>query len=983
MRPLFLLFASCIFLFASQSNLQKVSLQLMWQDQFQFAGYYIAKERGFYEEAGLDVEIKKFSYGINTLDEVSSRRATFGVANSSIIKVDSSAQTFSLLAAIFQSSPRVLISLKSSNINNIEDLSGKSIMQTSDFVDSALMTAVLHSNSLNEKNVDFVEHTYDIRELINKKVDVYTGYISNEPYVLEEKGIEYNLLCAQDQGLDFYSDILFTTQEYIFKNTENVEKFKDASLRGWVYAFENIDETVELILNKYNTQNKSREALIFEAQALKKLAYFNTTELGKIEKKKLQRVYDIYKILGIAKENLDISGLIFNCNRVNFTKEEKEYIKKHPIVSYCTQPDALPYSAIKDSQFIGIGKGILDLVTRSSGIEFKLLETKTWDESLKKAMNGECDVLPLAAWSPSREKYFNFTDSYYSEPLVITTTKEKPYILDIGSVLGEKFSVVRGNSFFENLLKKYPSLNVVKVDSIKEGLDGVQRGDYFGHIDIMMSTAYAMQKASMVDMKIAGQFDDNIEVRLAVKKDDEVLFSIFKKIAKNLKHEDVQAVLNRWISVNYTTGFDIWYYKEIAAVVALFLLFLLYREYFLKKKNRELEVLQSELLELNSTLELRVSQATEELEKAQDIANIGSWILDVQSGELRWSKQTYKIFGIEAHSRENLYQMFRSRIHPDDIEEVESLYARSIYEKEPYDITHKLLMDDGSIKYVHEVCETTFDSEGRAIISHGTVQDVTSKIAVEQELKKKDAYLLHQSRLAQMGEMLSMIAHQWKQPLSAISATQITIKTTMELEKYDLSDKTQRAAFITFVDERLDKISLYVQSLAKTIRDFSDYYKPNKRAEFINIDEVILRSFELLKDSMNAVEIEVEFDLNSITELDIHTNEFMQVILNIVSNAKEQLLIKEVKEPRVHIRTCEDSSFIFIEIEDNAGGVDDEIIENIFDPYFSTKLEKNGTGLGLYMSRMIINEYHNGNLSVHNTRDGAVFTIRIKKEYEE
>jgi signal transduction histidine kinase len=288
-------------------------------------------------------------------------------------------------------------------------------------------------------------------------------------------------------------------------------------------------------------------------------------------------------------------------------------------------------------------------------------------------------------------------------------------------------------------------------------------------------------------------------------------------------------------------------------------------------------------------------------------------------------------------------------------------------------------MDDGSVKHIDVHCETIYD-DGLALISYGTVQDITQSVLLEKEMKEKDALMLHQSRLAQMGEMMSMIAHQWKQPLSAISATQITLKAVIELEKYDLSDKHDRENFLNFLKKHLDKIALYVQNLSKVINDFSNFYKPNKDSKQLDLDSVVLKAYELIRDSLISCTIDVDFDLNSKSLITIHENEFIQVVLNILNNAKDQFSQKGIFNAKIHIRTYETDKEVVLEIQDNAEGIEDDVIEYIFDPYFSTKLDKNGTGLGLYMSKMIISEYHNGDISVRNSSDGAIFTIKIKKD---
>ncbi len=331
---------------ASDKPLEKVSLQLMWLDQFQFAGYYMAKEKGFYRDAGLDVDIKKFKYSMDTVEEVLSSRATFGVGRSSLIRLRSQGKKVVLLSAIFQSSPFMLLALESSDIKSVKDFVGKRVMLTKNAVDTASIYAMILSNGVNEKDMIFMEHNFNFEELIDGNVDLYAGYASNEPYILEQREIPYRIFSPKDEGFDFYSDLLFTSQKEVQENPSRVDRFKKASLKGWKYAFEHIDETVKIIYKKYNPQNKTLNALTFEGQTLKKLAYSGKLKLGDISQKKILRIFDVYKIMGHVKKSLDIHEFIFNNCSNMLNLKEQNYLRAKKEIKICVPPAFLPYSEI-------------------------------------------------------------------------------------------------------------------------------------------------------------------------------------------------------------------------------------------------------------------------------------------------------------------------------------------------------------------------------------------------------------------------------------------------------------------------------------------------------------------------------------------------------------------------------------------------------------------------------------------------------------
>ena len=165
------------------------------------------------------------------------------------------------------------------------------------------------------------------------------------------------------------------------------------------------------------------------------------------------------------------------------------------------------------------------------------------------------------------------------------------------------------------------------------------------------------------------------------------------------------------------------------------------------------------------------------------------------------------------------------------------------------------------------------------------------------------------------------------------------------------------------------------KSLSKTIDDFRNFYKQNKESVIISLEDVSKKSLSIIKMSLMNNNINIIEEYNSDEKIELYDSEMMQVVLNILSNSQDILKEKTIKDPYIKI-TTEDRS---ISICDNGGGIAEDIIEKIFDPYFSTKSEKNGTGLGLYMSKTIVENHHNGKLSIENTDDGVCFTIKLGK----
>ena len=243
----------------------------------------------------------------------------------------------------------------------------------------------------------------------------------------------------------------------------------------------------------------------------------------------------------------------------------------------------------------------------------------------------------------------------------------------------------------------------------------------------------------------------------------------------------------------------------------------------------------------------------------------------------------------------------------------------------------------------------------------------------EEVIKSKEQmnHFLHQTRLAQMGEMLSMIAHQWRQPLTSITTSVASIKFKSALN--ETLDKE-------FLEKNLNDIEEYALHLSTTINDFRGFFKANKEKSTINFVQTVQETLSLINSSLVVHNISLDIDIHSNVEFDSYPNEVKQVILNIIKNAEEILIEKDILDPQIFITIDSSKNDALLKIEDNAGGIDEAIIDKIFDPYFTTKVYSDGTGLGLYMSQKIIQEHCKGKLSVENTSKGALFTLAIHRK---
>jgi len=291
--------------------LEPVRLQLRWLHQFQFAGYYVALEKGYYRDAGLDVTILPGGPDVpRPVEEVLQGRADFAVTGSGLIIEHMRGQPVVALAAIMQTSPIVWIVRDDGRIKVPQDLVGKKVMLMPPPESAELLTMFLQQGiSLNRVNVQ--PTTFRIDDLISGKVDAYDGYISNEPYLLAQRGVPHRVINPRDYGVNFYADVLMTHARLAAENPEKVRAFTEATLAGWRYALDNIDETVKLINDRY-APDRSIEHLRYEAEQIHKLVMPDLVQLGHMNPGRWETIAKSYIKVGMAVGEPDVEKFVFD-----------------------------------------------------------------------------------------------------------------------------------------------------------------------------------------------------------------------------------------------------------------------------------------------------------------------------------------------------------------------------------------------------------------------------------------------------------------------------------------------------------------------------------------------------------------------------------------------------------------------------------------------------------------------------------------------
>lgn len=292
-------------------NGEPIVLQLKWRHAFQFAGYYAALEQGYYKEAGLDVEIRELTGERTPVQMLLAGEVDYAIAGAELLIHRAEGEPVVALAAIFQHSPYAFLVREDSGMTRVEDFVGKRIMLGSDTQDAELQ-ATLRRAGLRE--ISFVRQltSYDAFSLVNETTDVFNAYVTDQGFTLQEAGVRTRYILPQRYGVDFYSDVLATTEEEIEEHPQRVRAFRAATIRGWEYALQNPDELIALILARYNTQNFSYARLEYEARISREMIQPLLVSLGYMNPQRWEHMRRIFAEEGFVDGDSSIDGLIYS-----------------------------------------------------------------------------------------------------------------------------------------------------------------------------------------------------------------------------------------------------------------------------------------------------------------------------------------------------------------------------------------------------------------------------------------------------------------------------------------------------------------------------------------------------------------------------------------------------------------------------------------------------------------------------------------------
>lgn len=526
---LIFLFINSYYCFGDSPQLTKVKLQLKWTHQFQFAGFYAAKEKDLYKKVGLDVEFLEYNPNEDITDTVLNETADFGISNSDIIKDRLNGKKVVLLSSIFQHSPYILLSKRDSNINSIHDIHNKKI---SIEPDAGELYAYLKFEGININKLNITTDQFSIENLINGKVDVISAYSSDEIYTLQSKGIDYNIFNPRYSGIDFYGDSIFSSETFVKNNQSTVRKFINASHQGWKYALDNKEEIVNLIYNKYS-KNHSIQKLLKESQDTYNLIMPDVVDIGYVNEHRWKNIAQIYSELGFVKSLNNLDNFFYNTYITNVLEKE--------------------HSNTLNIMFVTIG--ILLLLTI-----LIFIINKITSRNLSKRLILEKEL------SESRDKYRLLTENTI-ECIWVMNIKESKFTyispsiyslrgLTVDEVLKENFEDSLTPESYKKVIditnKRFPKfLNGDRSKEIVEGIDEFQQYCKDGSIiDVEISTKYILdEKTNEVSViGVSRNITDRILLQKKLKKEIDEKNNLIEKLV--VSEETLNSLNNEIIQKN-------------------------------------------------------------------------------------------------------------------------------------------------------------------------------------------------------------------------------------------------------------------------------------------------------------------------------------------------------------------------------------------------------------------------------------------------
>jgi PAS domain S-box-containing protein len=650
-----------------------------------------------------------------------------------------------------------------------------------------------------------------------------------------------------------------------------------------------------------------------------------------------------------------------------------------------------PYTFMNDQGHAdGFCVDLVRAVVQVVGLEIDI-QAGTWDQARAALETGKIDLLPMMAYSEERARVFDFSAPHTISFDAVFVVKGRHRIQSLIDLADKTIIVMKNDAAHDYLISRGITLpeKLVLTDSLPEALRLLDLGKGEAALMPKLVGLLHMKHMGLVNLDPSPVVVDNYQRRFsfAVKKGDKLLLHRLSEGLSIVKAAGtLDQIHQKWfalvepapIALQPVLKYILSVFAALMLIAVIFIVWSLSLRKQVALRTKKLEQEITEHLEAKDKL----IETMQRLELATASGKLGVWDWNIQDNTLQWNEQMFEIYGITRDTFPGCFEAWKNSLLPDDLEMAMEASRAAVHGENDYNTEFRIVHPDGRIKVIKAHAMIIRDHTGSPLKMIGINRDITEHKQIEGELLRlnetleyrvalevtknirHELLLIQQSRLAAMGEMIGNIAHQWRQPLNALGLILFNIKDAYQFNTLDA----------TYLDQAVSDGSRLVRKMSTTISDFSNFFRPDKEIIAFSALAQIRESVALVESSFQNSQISIHIDAPHDLNLLGFPNEFSQVLLNLLSNAKESILAHHRPiAGRVDVVLFEQDGRGCVSVCDNGGGIPPEILEKIFDPYFSTK--EKGTGIGLYMSKMIIERNMNGDITARNIAGGAEFIV--------
>ena len=588
-----------------QAPFEDVTLKLKWLHQFQFAGYYAAQLKGFYQDEGLNVKIEQRDVHRNPIQQVIDGEAEYGISDGVLMLYQARNEPLVIVSPVFQHSPQALFTLKSSGIDSPYQLNDKKIAFYLNDMDGLSLLMMFKALGI-QPNFDRMINKNIPKTLIRDEISAYPGYLSNELYALKKAGHEINVFRPLNFGIDFYGDMIFTHKNEAKNHPERVERFKRASLKGWEYALANKKELAQYIKKNLGSK-KTLEHLLFEADVIEQMISAQSVPIGSLDIGRLQFMQNLFKEHDLIETAFNPQAEIFSPQKktISFSKKERAWMKQNPTVRVAVDKNWAPIEFVnKKGDFSGISANYLHYLSTKTGIDFLPVQTLEWSQALEQVKAKQLDMYSAAIHTTELKQHTHFTQNYLEFPMVFATQHGEPFIDDITRLSHKVVAVVSGYASQKHMQTKFPNIKLMEVNSAKEALEAVAKGKAYAYIDNIAVISYLIQNYNLSNLQITGEAPFQETISMAIRNDWPELHSIILKTMNNINEDTKTQLTEPWLKVIYKKEFEWTTLLKISLPLALLIVIAFFY-------NRRLKFINGQLLNVTRKL----NQSNQKLER--------------------------------------------------------------------------------------------------------------------------------------------------------------------------------------------------------------------------------------------------------------------------------------------------------------------------------------------------------------------------------